>query len=495
MLARMRAFAEDPCKEIGAIAKQVSVLERAEPDETRRTSPARKARYLRDFLAAAISRFGNANVCRALKEFVPTLTQVIVDIDTAVGSGSENALVSYHQLSDQLRSIPPKDPRALPALLTWMALGYHEAATRTQCARFEGTAGTEVGMTMFYTDLLAKLWMTVDHGLQAPTLDVAGFLAHPRMNLPAKLETSSAANRGTRVWFGPRAGGVSQVDAASSSIFFDHVFARIYAAGNDPAQPGIEVRPNESARRAIGWWNRHYEDVADHEQEYHRLNQIMKWSLVTGALSSSGTAPYLRTLRVRRDREFGSWYRAHQGRLRFTGALPIDQAIAGKQCLPIFESYPYESSNQWWFMSGGVGTATSQSLARVPVVDPAKPLGTGKPLPLDLVGNKTGTAVNTPPRLVAPVSSSTSRSRPRRATSRSARPGSRTSRAPSRARSRSTRAIPSARSASSSPSSAAPMSSWAGATGRSRTSAWARGCWRGRWGRSMTPTSSLARAM
>lgn len=312
MLARMRAFVAHPCDEIDVIAKRATALKQAEPDPTRYTSPTRTALRLREAAASATSTQDEASVCRALEAFVPELDKTISTIASTAASGWNTALASYYHLEPQLLAVPKSDPRSIPAELTFRALQYYAAETRTQCARYEGTTGTSVGMTMFYTDLLAKLWMSTDHGLSAPTLDVAGFVTEPGIELSPELEAAIDKNRDTRIWFGPRANGVSRVASTGTSILFDHSFARIFAAGSDREYPGIEARPNESSRRAIGWWDHHYDDVADYEQEFHRLNQIMKWSLVTGALSDAGAVQYLQAVSVRRDRDFDDWFHANR---------------------------------------------------------------------------------------------------------------------------------------------------------------------------------------
>lgn len=405
MLTRMRRLVAQPCAELRDIAKRGDALERAEPDPTRRTSVARRALAIRDLVRSLASSHHEADACRALGAFVPELKDTIteISISSAISDGRsrwESALARYHELDARLNAIDTRDVRGYVAALTREVLRYYAADTQAQCARYEGTAGTGVGMTMFYTDLLAKLWMSTDYGLSAPITQVAGFVAKPQLELPPALAESSEKNSSTRIWFGPRGGNVSRVDGAGTSLLFEHSFARIFAAGNDPTQPGVEVRPNEASRRAIGWWDRHYDDAADYEQEYHRLNQIMKWSLVTGALFETNVAQYLSAVSVRRDHDFDRWYHANQPRLRFSGSIPLaSRTLPGKECLPIFESYEYQTGGQWWSISGGVGAATRDSLPRVSRVDTARPLGARKPPAPNLVGDTAGTAVRVAPRL------------------------------------------------------------------------------------------------
>ena len=311
MLARMQTFLAHPCAEVDAIAKRATELEQAEPDPTRYTSLTRRALWLRTNLAAITSTLDKASVCRALEDFVPRLADATATIAKAAASHWDTALAGYYQLKAQLAEASPDDPHsAIGSWLTRSAFSYYESETQTQCARYDETTGTRVGMTMFYTDLLAKLWMGIDHGASAPTLDVAGFIAMPRLDLSAQVAADK--NKNTRVWFGPRTNSVSRAASNGSAILFEHSFARIYAAGSDPAHPGTEASPNEESRRAIGWWDRHYDEVADYEQEFHRLNQIMKWSLVTGALSEAEKSQHLQAVPVRQNHGFDAWARGNQ---------------------------------------------------------------------------------------------------------------------------------------------------------------------------------------
>lgn len=397
MLARMRSFAAQPCSEIDVIAKRATDLERAEPDPTRYTSSTRTALRLREALALARTTQSEESICSTLKDFVSKLDGTIQSMIAAARSGSKTALSGYYQLETQLLSVPISDPSRTPARLTFRALQYYAADTKTQCSRYEGTAGTAVGMTMFYTDLLAKIWLSTDHGMLAPTLEVSGFVTVPRIDLSSELKRSIDGNRDTRIWFGPRANGVSRNKATGTSIFFDHAFAHIFAAGSNPEHPGREVLPNEASRRAIGWWDRHYDDVANYEQEYHRLNQIMKWSLVTGALLGSRIARDLEELTPQHELDFDTWMQANRSRLRFTDLLPLSKAvIPGKQCIPILESYDLPGYTGG--IQGGVGSASRESLPKVTAVDTTKPLGARLAPAGDLAGNTTGTAIRTAPR-------------------------------------------------------------------------------------------------
>lgn len=397
VVARLRTFIAHPCDEIKAIAEHAAELARAEPDPTRYTSPIRAALRVRELASSVMSSQDEVAVCHGLETVASELDKTLSRTATTVTSEWDLALENYYQVKAQLLAMRQRDPASVPATLAFGALKYYAANTQMQCARYEETRGTEVGMTMFYTDLLAKLWMGIDHGLSAPMLEVDGFMTAPALDMATQIAATNTNSRGTRIWFGPRAGSVSHLGTAGDSLFFEHTFARIYAAESDPEHPGVEGRPNESARRTIGWWDRHYDDVADYEQEFHRLNQIMKWSLVTGALSEAGVERFLRTASVRDDHYFDEWTRANQHRLRFTGSIPVSQStVPGKECVPIFESYRVAGYNDGY--SGGVSAASRGSVPRVPVVNPARPLGARKPAGGNLLGDTTGTASRVTPR-------------------------------------------------------------------------------------------------
>lgn len=275
---------------------------------------------------------------------------------------------------------------------------FYEHESQAQCARYVGTEGTSVGMTMFYTDLLAKMW-AIDYSLSAPIVDVPGFRTNPRIDLDPIFRADQEKNSATRLWFGARAGAVSRTPRGKgSNFYFDHTFSRIYAAGHNPANPGMEARPNEEARQALCWWDRHIDDIASYEPEYQRLNQIMKWALVTAAFSESNTSQYLGLVRVQRDLKFADWQQANHTRLRFSESLPaLKSAPADRECLPLLISYPFTSMGGTHYIGGGVDSVPATALPKVPVPKPSLPLGARRPYGSSLAGDSTGTAVRAHP--------------------------------------------------------------------------------------------------
>src|SRR5262249_36501239 len=148
-------------------------------------------------------------------------------------------------------------------------LHYLQTHHQILCARYDGPlAGTRVGMNLFYTDLLAKLWEGVDYHHASPGVHVPGFLSTPRMRLEDKWEEETRRLPYTRIWFGPKPDGYAH-SKTGDSVWFEHIATRVFAAGSDPASPGKEEQPAEGSRRSLTWWDRHYGAVADHEQQYH----------------------------------------------------------------------------------------------------------------------------------------------------------------------------------------------------------------------------------
>jgi hypothetical protein len=386
----LRAFAADPCGDLRAIATQAAMLVAREPDDTRRTLRAKLAADMPGIDAVT------ASVCAEIQQrFAPEVLAVAQVLDYAGPSGWATALVPYYELKERLRNT------GLAGDITGAALEFHEADSKVQCARYEGVAGTQVGMTLFYTDLLAKLWQSTDYGLSAPLLEVPGFLTKPRVDLPASYGEEMKRNPGTRIWFGPRANGVSRAaNPGGSSFVFDHRFSRIYAAGNNPARPEVEEQPREDSRRTLGWWDRHFDEVADYEPQYHRQNQIMKWALVTAALTDAPVARYLHDVGVPRSAQFRDWQRANRAQLRFSDNLPVVHVtIPGKECIPIIASYGFHSLGEMRIISGGVNTVTRAAPRATPTINAAKALGARKPFVADLGGGTAGNATRAHPVL------------------------------------------------------------------------------------------------
>ena len=173
-----------------------------------------------------------------------------------------------------------------------------------QAARYDGSLqGTEVGMTLFYTDLLAKL-KALDFWKEAR---VANFIPMTQVHLSPVYDKEITELTHTRLWFGPRDQGFQKT---SDSILFARNATRVYAASSESFTPGKEVEPNAQSAAFLGWWNDHYDEVAAYEPEYLRLNEIMKWSLLITWLNQNGSSDNLsdlRSIKVDHSQWFPEW--------------------------------------------------------------------------------------------------------------------------------------------------------------------------------------------
>jgi len=274
----------------------------------------------------------------------------------------EVALVPFWEFQEKTKeSVVPTD------ILMHRLLNHVEARDAVQCARYDGPLqGTHVGMNLFYTDLLAKLWL-IDHHHSAPATSVSGFLSLPRFPPSPLSREEIAANPSTRLWFGPKQGSYSSGEGGKA-LFFRHVATRVYAAGSNPLNPGKESTPAEVNRRVIGWWDRHYAEVADFEQEYHHQNEIMKWSILTGWLRSRDVpVQFLSTVHVGKDMTFDRWLEVNRSGLRYPHSiqlLPRAQWVEGRECLEKLSSYVSRISGSQ--LTGGVSLGSAKSLESAP---------------------------------------------------------------------------------------------------------------------------------
>ena len=174
--------------------------------------------------------------------------------------------------------------------------------------------GTEVGMVLFYTDLLMKLW-GLDY-MESTPRRMVGFPIQTEMKVSAIYKKEMDELPATRFWLSSLNRGF-QVADKGQSIFFARnatsIFARPhdYLLGRD--RPDA-VEPNVFDRAFVNWWNDHYEEIAAYEPEYQRLNEIMKWSQVVGWLNSAeqgNLLGFLETVPINRTNRFTTWVKQH----------------------------------------------------------------------------------------------------------------------------------------------------------------------------------------
>ncbi|HEX3880507.1 MAG TPA: hypothetical protein VHW24_26175 [Bryobacteraceae bacterium] len=282
-------------------------------------------------------------------------------------------------------------------LFAQMAEGTLQSA-QFQHARYDGSLqGTEVGMTLFYTDLLAKLWaldyMDSAPDATAPPRRVRGFVPLLKVQSSPIYEKETEELSGTRLWFGSRKSAYSKID---NNLYFAPIATRVYAASSNTLQPGKEAEPNAESAEFLGWWNDHYGQVADYEPEYHRLNEIMKWSVVLGWLDSRtelGRMTFLSSVPVAHSNWFPQWAeRNQQLRYRYWDAnlcpagltLPTDKPVCffarnyhevDTESMPILKSRSWGNGDRSHVITGGVSLGSREEITALPelshTIDPA----------------------------------------------------------------------------------------------------------------------------
>ncbi|MEP7233278.1 MAG: hypothetical protein ABI691_23670 [Ginsengibacter sp.] len=190
-----------------------------------------------------------------------------------------------------------------------------------QKARYDGKLqGTAVGMTLFYTDLMAKIWAG-NRFNSKPIEDIVGFKDHEQSYLtaPKVFNLESASLPAVRLWFGPNKNGF-QSSGESNTLLFARNATQIFALSNDPSSvegitkegksKNLEGQASAEFDIALSWWNNHFEEVGIYEPQYERLNEIMKWSTVISWLNNqyfTSALSFLDDYPVTRDLWFSDW--------------------------------------------------------------------------------------------------------------------------------------------------------------------------------------------
>ncbi|ACY13725.1 hypothetical protein [Haliangium ochraceum] len=242
--------------------------------------------------------------------------------------------------------------------------------TQYQCARYDGPLqGTETGMTLFYTDLLMKLWSS-DHFDAAPDGLIPGFESEVAHTLSGAYCTAeSKAPRATRYWLDLRNDRYTR--EAGSAMRFAPVVTRIFSKGSEfGAEYGEEEEAGAGQTRFVRWWNAHYARVAEWEPQYELLNQIMKWSMVVqnGSLSPNPDClAFLDDVQVERTLRFDRWVAERDG-LRWRGPLPVvAKSDEPTECMATLRSRPFEMCGGARISTGGVSLGgKAKVLARTP---------------------------------------------------------------------------------------------------------------------------------
>lgn len=175
-------------------------------------------------------------------------------------------------------------------------------------ARYDGgIAGTAVGMTLFYTDYVAKNW-SVGTGSGSPAGTVAGFLPNDKAATPWSLCAAGSAEETGRLWFGENDAAVR---TSTDSVSIGAQATRLFARSDSPG--GGEVQPSYDLGRGLTWWDQHYLAVSDYEPQYQRLDAIMRWSEALDWLAAKTSAqlPQLPNGQLTSNLRFADWYAQH----------------------------------------------------------------------------------------------------------------------------------------------------------------------------------------
>jgi hypothetical protein len=238
-----------------------------------------------------------------------------------------------------------------------------EQRNHFQAARYDGDLqGTEVGMILFYTDLLAKLWSS-DMLHSTPARAIPGFVDDTHVELSTIYQKEAEEFPNSRLWFGPANFGFQSADRGQS-LLFARTATRIYNAGSNPLNPGVEVPASAILGNSVAWWNDHYEEVAAYEQEYERLNEIMKWSIVIGWLNDKAEGDrlgFLADVTVGRSHKMPEWARSNP-ELKFRAWDNVAFYQAGyrgstTETLPMIKSPDFDQFGSEHYIEGGVSLA------------------------------------------------------------------------------------------------------------------------------------------
>lgn len=274
---------------------------------------------------------------------------------------TDQAEAAFDSLRDETTAAATPSAALLQQLLDVIA-----STRRQQCARYDGALqGTRVGMTLFYTDLVAKLW-SLEVGRDVPADEVLGFPSQVRL---FEQQRGDGPDR-NRLWFAPRADRMTRMEH-DAGLQFASVAARIFAKGSTVAG-GREGVPREPVRRFITWWNRNYARVADFEPQYHRQNEILKWSVTTAWLAREGLLSDLARVQVDTSWRFRRWVQENGRDLKLREVVAsIDQLpddTRRTECLPVLSSRLFRGGSS--AIVGGVDAGSLTTFRETVVTGP-----------------------------------------------------------------------------------------------------------------------------
>jgi hypothetical protein len=303
------------------------------------------------------------------------ITMRRLPVEQAANAGRESSLIAeFKAAAEQIRiqrDMKPylalrwrfKESGSLAGKQINDVLQDMEARRTFQVAQYYGRLqGTSVGMILFYTDLLAKLW-ALDYNNIAPKGTIRGFRTPQEISISKLHWDDFEKFSQTRLWFGLQQ---EAFDVYGDKVLLQPVATRIYAASADPITPGEESPPNYQSGEFLGWLDRHFETVAAYEPYYHKLNQIQKWSCIFMLLKEkkSPILDFLLPVTVAQDLDFETWSKqAVKTNVKID--IPfLDRRKYGRssECLPPLRSKIFRVLGEATVLSGGVSLASPKDI-------------------------------------------------------------------------------------------------------------------------------------
>lgn len=244
---------------------------------------------------------------------------------------------------------------------------------RFQKARYDGQLqGTEVGMVLFYTDLLMKLW-SLDYQDSTPRAgQVSDFPNELQMQVASVYKDEVDRFPETRLWLGSLDKGF-QIGKGRQEVLLARNATRVFAVPHDSIENRDQTEsadPHIYDRIFMTWWNQHYEEVACYEQAYQQLNEIMKWSQIIGWLNSASNGNmlgFLSGVPVVDTNYFPGWARKHTEltfrRWNQVPFYPRRYHGSTTEALPILSSRGFKYFGRSFHASGGVSLAEREAIA------------------------------------------------------------------------------------------------------------------------------------
>jgi hypothetical protein len=305
------------------------------------------------------------------------------------GGSKDEALSAAAALEDQdiegfMRTMSQVCERSAERQLCLTRARYFLMENRFQKARYDGQLqGTEVGMVLFYTDLLMKLW-SFDYQDSAPRAgQVSDFPNELHMQVASVYKDEVDRFPETRLWLGSLDKGF-QIGKGRQEVLLARNATRVFAVPHDSIEGRDRTEsadPHIYTRIFMTWWNQHYEEVARYEPAYQQLNEIMKWSQIIGWLNSASNGnmlAFLSAVHVADTNYFPEWARKHT-ELTFKkwNQVPFySRGYRGSttEALPLLNSRLFDHfGKKDYFYEGGVSLAEREVMAVRPPLSEAIP--------------------------------------------------------------------------------------------------------------------------